>query len=282
MSMLISVSAFHDILNNLIDRAYQGNHGDHYHSPSFNPYQSPGQAGQRHHTFGPNHPQFNAFPQNFPMNQPMPPHNYMMGNPMSSLDSQNTGSNGFNNINNNNNNLNHPRSPITNYQKPPHMQNINSNNFSPGNTSPLNDHHIDIQGLGNYPDEWMYAMPDPGHYVEVPMNLDPTMGPPHFNESPIMGSPGHGQIPPDVVYDGMGSGIPLDPSMPVEMVPGHGIPVHVVGGDAQSIHSMVPNMYVGQYQDDCLYMNLEEEYLHKVSLQNKNDNEMANVQHQKN
>lgn len=37
------------------------------------------------------------------------------------------------------------------------------------------------------------------------------------------------------------------------------------GGDALSVRSLQQNMYLNRYEDDCLYMNLEEEYLHKVS-----------------
>jgi hypothetical protein len=33
----------------------------------------------------------------------------------------------------------------------------------------------------------------------------------------------------------------------------------------QSVKSMQPQMYLNKYEDDCLYMNLEEEYLHRVS-----------------
>jgi hypothetical protein len=37
------------------------------------------------------------------------------------------------------------------------------------------------------------------------------------------------------------------------------------GGDGLSVRSLQQNMYLNRYEDDCLYMNLEEEYLHKVS-----------------
>ena len=36
-------------------------------------------------------------------------------------------------------------------------------------------------------------------------------------------------------------------------------------GDAQSVRSLQQNIFLNRYEDDCLYMNLEEEYLHKVS-----------------
>jgi hypothetical protein len=38
-----------------------------------------------------------------------------------------------------------------------------------------------------------------------------------------------------------------------------------VGKPLQSVKSMQPQMYLNKYEDDCLYMNLEEEYLHRVS-----------------
>ena len=37
------------------------------------------------------------------------------------------------------------------------------------------------------------------------------------------------------------------------------------GADNQSVRSLQPNVFMNRYEDDCLYMNLEEEYLHKVS-----------------
>ena len=36
-------------------------------------------------------------------------------------------------------------------------------------------------------------------------------------------------------------------------------------GDAHSVRSLQQNVFLNRYEDDCLYMNLEEEYLHKVS-----------------
>ena len=36
-------------------------------------------------------------------------------------------------------------------------------------------------------------------------------------------------------------------------------------GDAHSVRSLQQNIFLNRYEDDCLYMNLEEEYLHKVS-----------------
>lgn len=38
-----------------------------------------------------------------------------------------------------------------------------------------------------------------------------------------------------------------------------------VGKPLHSVKSMQPQMYINKYEDDCLYMNLEEEYLHRVS-----------------
>lgn len=43
-------------------------------------------------------------------------------------------------------------------------------------------------------------------------------------------------------------------------------------GDALSVRSLQQNMYLNRYEDDCLYMNLEEEYLHKVSKKSENKN----------
>ena len=37
------------------------------------------------------------------------------------------------------------------------------------------------------------------------------------------------------------------------------------GANAQSVRSLQQNVFFNRYEDDCLYMNLEEEYLHKVS-----------------
>lgn len=42
-----------------------------------------------------------------------------------------------------------------------------------------------------------------------------------------------------------------------------------VNMEGQSVISGTPKVFVNEYEDDCLYMNLEEEYLHKVSMQLK-------------
>lgn len=44
--------------------------------------------------------------------------------------------------------------------------------------------------------------------------------------------------------------------------------------DIQSVKSLQQNIYLNRYEDDCLYMNLEEEYLHRVS---KRQGKSANV-----
>lgn len=230
-------------------------------------------------TFGPN----GKYP-GYPNNQGMHPNmNYPPNQHISSLESQNNSTTGlYNNYN--------QRNPNQNFVKNSHPDNY-SESFYPGDTSPLNDHPIDIQGLGNYPDEWMYAMPDPGQYVEVPVHMEQGMPHPQFAEtqmmdsptmgsmgmgSPVMGSPEMGLMPGEIVYE------QVNPVIYGDAGPVQGVPTMPVGPETQSIHSMVPSMYVNQYQDDCLYMNLEEEYLHKVSLQNKNDNELMNNGGQKN
>lgn len=46
----------------------------------------------------------------------------------------------------------------------------------------------------------------------------------------------------------------------------YGAPNNFLGsGDAHSVRSLQQNIFLNRYEDDCLYMNLEEEYLHKVS-----------------
>lgn len=46
-------------------------------------------------------------------------------------------------------------------------------------------------------------------------------------------------------------------------------------GDAYSVKSLQQNMFMNRTEDDCLYMNLEEEYLHKVSKRQKRDNSIS-------
>lgn len=46
-------------------------------------------------------------------------------------------------------------------------------------------------------------------------------------------------------------------------------------GDAYSVKSLQHNVFMNRTEDDCLYMNLEEEYLHKVSKRQKRDNSIS-------
>ena len=219
----------------MLDRAYQPDYGVPYQSPTFNPY------GNKN-----SHPQYPLHPTNYYQGEYYP-NQQIPNQPLSSNESQNNPSNNayMQNIPNN------------------HMYQPDQNNFdNPSNMpgfsmSPLIDHSIDIKGLGNYPDEWMHAMPEPGKYVEMPVNM-PYENAQQFVNSP-MGVPGN-EVYQDDMYN-----------MPME-----GQQMEMPGNP--EMNGMMPNMYANQYQDDCLFMNLEEEYLHKVSLQNKKDGQMENNQ----
>lgn len=52
---------------------------------------------------------------------------------------------------------------------------------------------------------------------------------------------------------------------------------NMINKDLQSVKSLQPQVYLNKYEDDCLYMNLEEEYLHRVSKrQGKSSNVSIN------
>lgn len=259
-----------------------------YHSPSFNPYHSTNRKHPNIH----GHPLNSQNPIN-PLNShnPLNPHNpinqlnphnpgehdsYSQGyfqspnmlgrvanQRLSSLDSHNNPSS-----NDYYNNLDHqklPLNPTENYPNP------NSDlGFNRPEPAPLNDHPIDIQGLGNYPDEWMHAMPEPGHYVEIPVN-NQSIGlteNPQFVESPLIGHQPNNLGPMTPIYQEM---LPMD-QMPMEFAPESNLVMPGMGAEVQTVHSMAPGMFVEQFQDDHLYLNLEEEYLQKVSMQNKPPN----------
>ena len=105
---------------------------------------------------------------------------------------------------------------------------------------------INVPNAGNYPDEWMHNIPEPTQYVEMPVNMAYDH-PPQFISNQV-GSPENG------VYQERMYNMRMDMSAQPDIQKGNGV---------------MPNMYVNEYQDDCLFMNLEEEYLHKVSMQNK-------------
>lgn len=94
-----------------------------------------------------------------------------------------------------------------------------------------------------------------------------------FMESPMIMS---GSMTP--VYQDM---VPVEVS-PMEYDPNGNIPGQTIGPEVQSMQSMIPGMYGNQFNNDCLYLNLEEEYLHKVSLQSKNSAEMNRNKYKRN
>ena len=224
--------------------------GQNYPNESNNP-QGQNYPNGSNHPQGQNYPHGQNYPQghNYPHEQNMPP---QMNSPIEQPNDQGY----FNNFD----------------QSYPYNQNQDFGRGNPNKVyndlnSPENTQPLDIEGLGNYPEEWMHAMPDPGYYVEVPTNME-FVDHPQFGDSPLMHGqpPGNNFQPLDPIYQ---DNMPNDNHIPMDMHMRQGS--QVIGPEVQSVHSMVPNVYVNQYQDDCLYLNLEEEYLHKVSLQNKND-----------
>lgn len=172
---------------------------------------------------------------------------------------------------------------------------MNGNNFSyqtqqevPVNRFPSNGEQqpnnqnifTELSGVGNYPEEWIEEMPDnynpqSQQYV-MNHHLPPSNIPEGINgiysHTHIDGNfPGghYNQFEPNMLSHPLKTTHDMNINNPSPVF--NNFHPNNFQGTNQSSISNKHNLFFNKYSDDCLYMNLEEEYLHKVSMQPKEE-----------
>lgn len=114
---------------------------------------------------------------------------------------------------------------------------------------------VNLQGLGNYPDSWMHEMPPDMILPEENMNNFIHQNHPHNQNNP--NNFGNEMYPEEMIGMNTNQDMYLNPNFQEQKNPSFG--------------NNTNNVFFNKYSDDCLYMNLEEEYMHKISMQAKNE-----------